>query len=87
MEEDSAGVEEEGVAAGVEVVVPAAEVVAEVVPAAEVVSVVDVVGAAVVVLAPTAGTEIGWPAAEHWETTTLETAFFSTCQQTGLYTV
>lgn len=80
MEEDSAGVEEEGAAAGVEVVVPAAEVVAEVVPAAEVVSVVDVVGAAVVVLAPTAGTEIGWPAAEHWETTTLETAFFSTCQ-------
>lgn len=37
-------------------------------------SVVVVVSEAVVLAAPTGGTEIGWPAAEHWETTATETA-------------
>lgn len=37
-------------------------------------SVVVAVSEAVVLAAPTGGTEIGWPAAEHWETTATETA-------------
>lgn len=74
LEEPAAGVEEEA-AEGVEGVVAAGVETAVVEAAAgvEVVSAAEVVAAAVVLPPPTAGREIGWPAAEHWETTTLET--------------
>lgn len=84
LEEPAAGVEEEA-AEGVEGVVAAGVETAVVEAAAgvEVVSAAEVVAAAVVLPPPTAGREIGWPAAEHWETTTLETAIW-TSQYTGL---